>query len=109
MQDIRKIIKYSEDEWQAVCKRADFLNMRTGTFIRKIAFQETLKKFDMRKFNQVLVSFHRIGNLLEQILRVSKKEQLLHTSEIQKFVDVYNSCEKSFYKYLSVLKSERLL
>lgn len=106
---IRKIIKYNADEWQAVCKRADFLNMRTGTYIRKIAFQEIFKKFDMKKFNQVLVSFYRIDSLLEQILRVSKKERLPYTSEIQKFIDVCNGCEKIFYKYLSELKSERLL
>ena len=106
---IRKIIKYSENEWQAVCKRAAFLNMRTGTYIRRIAFQEILKKFDMKKFNQVLVSFHRIGSLLEQILRVSKNENLPYTSEIQKFLDVCNGCEKIFYNYLSELKSERLL
>lgn len=109
MKDIRKIIKYDECEWRYVCKRADFMNMRTGKYIREMAFQEILKKFDMKKFNQVLVSFHRIGNLLEQILRVSKNENLPYTSEIQKFIDVYNGCEKIFYKYLSELKSERLL
>ena len=109
MRTIRKIIKFNEDEWQAVCKRAEFLNLRTGTYIRRIAVREVLKVFDMKKFNHVLVSFHRIGNLLEQILRVSKKEQLPYTSEIQKFIDVYNGYEKIFYKYLSKLKPNRLL
>ena len=109
MKNIRKIIKYNDNEWQAVCKRADFLNIRTGTYIRRIAVQEIIKKYDMKKFNHVLVSFHRIGNLLEQILRVSKKEQLPYTSEVQKFIDLYNGYKKIFYKYLSVLKPNRLL
>ncbi|MDE6709452.1 MAG: hypothetical protein K2J76_03060, partial [Oscillospiraceae bacterium] len=89
MRTIRKIIKFNDDEWQAVCKRAEFLNLRTGTYIRRIAVREVLKVLDMKKINRVLVSFHRIGNLLEQILRVAKKEQLPYTSEIQKFINVY--------------------
>ncbi len=109
MKDIRKIIKFNNDEWQAVCKRAKFLNLRTGTYIRRIAVQEIIKKYDMKKFNHVLMSFNRIGNLLEQILRVSKIERMPYTSEIQKFIDVYNGYEKIFYKYLSELKPERLL
>lgn len=109
MKNIRKIVKYGGNEWQAVCTRAEFLNLRTGTYIRKISVQEILKKFDMQKFNRVLVSFHRIGNLLEQILRISKREKLQYTDEIQKFINVYNGYEKIFYEYLSELKPNRLL
>ena len=109
MRTIRKIIKFNDDEWQAVCKRAEFLNLRTGTYIRRIAVQEIIKKYDMKKFNHVLVSFHRIGNLLEQILRVAMREHSQYTEEIQKLLEELNSCEEPLKKYLSELKPERLL
>ena len=109
MRTIRKIIKFNDDEWQAVCKRAEFLNLRTGTYIRRIAVREVLKVFDMKKFNRVLMSFFRIGNLLEQILKVSKQEHLPYADEIQKLLEEVNSCEKTLKKYLSELKPERLL
>lgn len=72
MRTIRKIIKFNDDKWHAVCKRTEFLNLRTGTYIRRIAVREVLKMFDMKKINRVLMSFYRIDNMIEQILRVAK-------------------------------------
>ena len=109
MRTIRKIIKFNDDEWQVVCKRAEFLNLRTGTYIRRIAVREVLKVVDMKKFNRVLTSFFRIGCLLEQILRVAKRENSQYTEEIQKLLEEVNSCEEPLKKYLSELKPERLL
>ena len=109
MKNIRKIIKFNNDEWQAVCKRAKFLNLRTVTYIRRIAVREVLKVVDMKKFNLVLMSFFRIGNLLEQILRVAMREHSQYTEEIQKLLEEVNSCEEPLKKYLSELKPERLL
>ena len=109
MRTIRKIIKFNDNEWQAVCKRAEFLNLRTGTYIRRIAVREVLKVFDMKKLNRVLMSFYRIDNLIEQILRVAKRENSQYAEEIQKLLEEVNSCEEPFLKYLSELKFERLL
>ena len=109
MKNIRKIIKFSEDEWQSVYKRAELLNLRTGTYIRRIAVQKILKKFDCKKFNQVLKSFFRIDYLLEQILRAAKRENSQYAEEIQKLLEEVNSCEEPLEKYLSELKPERLL
>ena len=109
MRTIRKIIKFNDDEWQVVCKRAEFLNLRTGTYIRRIAVREVLKVFDMKKLNRVLMSFFRIGNLLEQILRVAMREHSQYTEKIQKLLEEVNSYEKTLKKYLSELKPERLL
>ena len=109
MRTIRKIIKFNDDEWQTVCKRAKFLNLRTGTYIRRIAVREVLKVFDMKKLNRVLMSFYRIDNLIEQILRVAMREHSQYTEEIQKLLEEVNSCEEPLKKYLSELKPERLL
>ena len=109
MKNIRKIIKFNDDEWQAVCKRAEFLNLRIGTYIRRIAVRKVLKVFDMKKLNRVLMSFYRIDNLIEQIFRVAKREHSQYTEEIQKLLEKINSCEEPLKKYLSEFKPERLL
>ncbi len=74
MNSKRKIIKFREKEWQAVCKRAEFLKLRTGTYIRKIAVQEILKSYDSKISNRLHISFRRIGTLIEQILKISEQE-----------------------------------
>ncbi len=105
----RKIIKFSEKEWQAVCKRAEFLKLRTGTYIRKIAVQEILKCYDSKISNQLYISFYRIGILIEQILKISEQEQLPYTKEIKKMMKLYNERKINFENYLSELRPEKLL
>ncbi len=109
MNSKRKIIKFSEKEWQAVCKRAEFLKLRTGTYIRKIAVQEILKSYDSKISNQLYISFYRIGILIKQILKISEQEQLPYTEEIKKMMKLYNERKINFENYLSELRPEKLL
>ncbi len=109
MNSKRKIIKFSEREWQAVCKRAEFLKLRTGTYIRKIAVQEILKSYDSKISNRLQISFCRIGTLIEQILKISEQEQLPYTEEIKKMMKLYNERKINFENYLSELRPEKLL
>ncbi len=105
----RKIIKFSEKEWQAVCKRAEFLKLRTGTYIRKIAVQEILKSYDSKISNCLQISFCRIGTLIKQILKISEQEQLPYTEEIKQMMKSYCDRKKIFEKYLSELRPQKLL
>ncbi len=105
----RKIIKFSEKEWQAVCKRAEFLKLRTGTYIRKIAVQEILKSYGSKISNRLQISFCRLGTLIEQILKISEQEQLPYTEEIKQMMKSYNERKINFENYLSELRPEKLL
>ncbi len=109
MNSKRKVIKFSEKEWQAVCKRAEFLKLRTGTYIRKIAVQEILKSYDSIISNQLRISFYRIGILIKQILKISEQEQLPYTEKIKKMMKLYNERKINFENYLSELRPEKLL
>ncbi len=109
MNSKRKIIKFNEKEWQAVCKRAEFLKLRTGTYIRKIAVQELLKSYDIKISNRLQISFCKIGILIKQILKISEQEQLPYTEEIKKMMKLYNERKINFENYLSELRPEKLL
>ncbi len=109
MNSKRKIIKFSEKEWQEVCKCAEFLKLRTGTYIRKIAVQEILKSYDSKISNHLQNSFCRIGTLSEQILKISEQEQLPYTEEIKNMMKSYCDRKKIFENYLSELRPQKLL
>ncbi len=96
MNSKRKVIKFSEKEWQAVCKRAEFFKLRTGTYIRKIAVQEILKCYDSKISNQLYISFYRIGILIKQILKISEQEQLPYTKEKKKNDEAIQRAQNNF-------------
>ena len=101
---IRKEIKLNPEEWEEICKRAKFLHMRTGTYIRDIAVKKEMKKFDSQHFNRLLMSFHRIGNQIEQMLRVAQRTNSEHTERLEKILNRYEHFQQIFYKYISPLK-----
>ncbi len=105
MKDIRKIIKYNDNEWQAVCKRAEFLNLRTGTYIRIIAVRGTIKSFDMKQFNHLIMSFNRIGNELNQIARVANSTRSVYAKDIEDMKKSFEYLETVFANYLLPIKS----
>ncbi len=107
--DIRKIIKFNEDEWNTVRARAAFKNMKAGKFIRVMSVQGILKIFDLRTFNNLLVSFNRIGAELYQIIRIAKNENSPFLPELLKMENEYKGYLKKFIKYLSPLRPEVLL
>ncbi len=109
MNSNRKIIKFSEKEWQEVCKCAEFLKLRTRTYIRKIAVQEILKSYDSKISNQLHISFCRIGTLIKQILKISEQEQLHYTEKVKNMMKSYCDRKKIFENYLSEPYSDKLL
>ncbi len=68
---IEKHIKYNSEEWDIVSKKAAALGQRAGTYIRRISVNGTIKYFDMKQFNHLIMSFNRIGNELNQIAKVA--------------------------------------
>ena len=101
---IRKEIKLNPEEWEKICKRAEFFHMRTGTYIQDIAIKKEMGKFDYKDFNRLLMSFHRIGNYIEQMLRVARRINSEHTERLEKVLDRYERMQQIFYKYISPLK-----
>lgn len=108
MRTIRKIIKFREDEWQTVCKRAAALGQRTGTYIRRISVKGTIKYFDMKQFNHLIMSFNRIGNELNQIAKVANSTQSVYAKDIEDMKKSFEYFEAVFGNYLLPLKCEVL-
>ncbi len=104
-----KLIKFSLEEWQAVCKRAAALNQRMGTYIRRIAVSGTIKSFDMKQFNHLIMSFNRIGNELNQIAKVANSTQSVYAKDIEDMKKSFEYFHAVLGNYLLPLKCEVLM
>lgn len=104
-----KLVKYSPEEWRIVCDRAAALGMRTGTYIRKISVQGMIKSFDMKQFNNLIVSFNRIGNLLNQIAVVANSTDSIYKKDMEDILENYKYLKTVFADYLNEIKSVEIL
>lgn len=102
---IEKHIKYNAVEWEIVSKRADALNQRTGTYIRRISVLGTIKFFDMKQFNHLIMSFNRIGNEVNQIARVANSTQSVYAKDIEDLKKLFDELQVVFANYLLPIKS----
>ncbi|MCM1525491.1 MAG: MobC family plasmid mobilization relaxosome protein [Ruminococcus sp.] len=104
-----KLIKFSPDEWEKVCKRAAALGLRTGTYIRRIAVRGEIKYFDMKQFNHLTMSFCRISNELNQIAKVANSTKSVYAKDIEDMKKSFDYLEKLFVNYLQPIKSLNIL
>ena len=96
---------FSPDEWQTVCERAAALGQRTGTYIRRIAVRGSVKCFDMKQFNHLIMSFNRIGNEVNQIARVANSTQSVYAKDIEDLKKSFEDLRTVFANYLLPIKS----
>jgi hypothetical protein len=45
--NIVRHLRFSKSEYEAICSKAEYLKIPEGRFIRKIAVQENLKRYDL--------------------------------------------------------------
>ena len=103
-----KLIKFSPEEWEKVCKRAAALNQRTGTYIRKIAVNGIIKSYSIRNFDSLKRMLNRIGNELNQIAKVANSTQSIYEKDVKDLRRSYNDMQMILDRYLAPLKSTNL-
>lgn len=104
-----KKVYFSPEEWRIVCDRAAALGQRTGTYIRNIAVRGMIKSFDVKQFNNLIVSFNRIGNELNQIAMVANSTGSIYQKDIEDMRETYKYLKTVFTDYLSEIKSVEIL
>ena len=66
---IRKEVGFSKEDWKTVCKKARAANLRTGTYIRRMAVNGQIKYYDLNEFVLMRKAFFSIGTNINQIAR----------------------------------------
>lgn len=109
MRNIRKEVRFNADEWSVVCKKAAAVNMRTGTYIRKIAVKGSIRKVNLQQLNHLLLAFHRIGSELNQVVKVVNSTQSVFKKDVEEMQESFAYLKDVFHDYLAPLKSEKIL
>ena len=104
-----KLVKFSPEEWKKVCERATALDLRTGTYIRRIAVEGMIKSFDMKQFNHLIMSFNRIGNEINQIVKVANSTKSVYAKDFEDMKSSFEELETVFVNYLLPIKSLDIL
>lgn len=104
-----KKIYFSPEEWEVVCRRAEKVGKRTGTFIREIAVQGTVSVYDLELFNHLIISFNRIGSEVNQIAKVVNSTQSVYAKDIEDLKRSFKYFEDVMDNYLLPLKNEIII
>lgn len=106
---IRKEIKFNEEEYAVVCKKASKLNLRIGTYIRVISVQGEIKCYDMDKLLHLLRSFNKIGTNLNQIATVANSTKSIYQKDIDDMKEEFDYFERVMKNYLHELEPAEIL
>lgn len=80
---IKKLVAFSPEEWEQVCKKAEETKMRVGTYIRIISVKGEIKKVDLRAVNELRLELSRIGNNINQIVHLANETQTVTRKDIE--------------------------
>ena len=101
---IRKEVKFCKEEWDKVCTHAKKRNKRTGTYIRKIAVGGIIYFFDMKQFDHLIMAFNRVGNEINQIVKVVNSTEEVYAKDINDLEKSFEYLETVFENYLLPIK-----
>lgn len=102
----RKNIKFTPEEWKAVCKRAEMLKMKKSTFIRNVSLHDVWNVYNADEVCLPLKKINYIGHSLNQIINVAERTNSEYLDEIKNLKRRFEDCRDILYKYYSQLLND---
>ena len=78
-----RIIRASDEEWEIIKKNAAEVGMKPCTYVRRIAVDGKIKKFDMRLVNDVRLELIRIGTNVNQIAAMVNTTNSVYSQDVE--------------------------
>lgn len=97
---ICKEIKLSEDEKDIISQCAEKHKKRLGTYIRETAVDGKIKIYDLRQFDNLIMSFNRIGNEINPIAKVINSTGTITKKDIEDLKNSVADLKAVFENYL---------
>lgn len=101
-----KMIYFSPEEWEAVCKRSEILGLRPGTYIRQIAVYGEIKKYNFKEIADVRIAFDRIGTNINQITAVANSTGSIYQKDVEDIQAEMKQLRKVIDNWLEPLEME---
>lgn len=106
--DIEKHIKFNDAEYEIVCRRAAKLNMRIGTYIRKISVQGSVKVYDFDKVDDVHRAMNRIGVNINQIVHLANSTHSVYQKDVEGLQNQFKELKSVVENWLLPFEPEDL-
>ena len=107
--NIVRHLRFSKSEYEAVSRKAAYLKMPEVRFIRKIAVQGNLKRYDLYELRKITRAFYYCGDSLEQIRKIAETEKSEYLPEIENLQNRFLNISKTFEKEIKKLRPNVLL
>ena len=107
--NIMRHLRFSKSEYEAVSRKAEYLKMPKGRFIRKIAVQGNLKRYDLYELRKITRAFRYCGDSLEQTRKITEAEKSEHLPEIENLQERFLNISKTFEKEIKKLRPNVLI
>ena len=95
---IKKLVGFTAEEWEIVCKKAKAVKMRNGTYIRRMAVNGQIKYYDLKEVSSLKRAFTGIGRNLNQIAAVANSCGCIYQKDIE-------DMQKEFEYFRRVMKN----
>ena len=102
-------LRFSISEHEAIGSKAAYLKIPEGRFIRKIAVQENLKRYDLYELRKITRAFYYCGDSLEQIRKIAETEKSEYLPEIKNMQDRFLNISNKFEKEIKKLRPNVLI
>ena len=107
--DRKLLIRVNSDEYEVIKKKADKLNLRVAVYIRRMAVQGEIKRYDLSELRDITRSFRMIGTELNQIAKVANSTGEGTGKAVEEIKRQFEILEGVFENYLKPLKPNVIL
>ena len=98
--DRKLLIRVNSDEYEVIKKKADKLNLRVAVYIRRMAVQGEIKRYDLSELRDITRSFRMIGTELNQIAKVANSTQSVYQKDIEDMQEEFKYFRTAMQNYL---------
>ncbi len=109
MRNITKLIRFSEDEWREVERRAAKVNKPPAVFIRDIALMGEIRLYDMQEYDDLKIPLHNISGNINQIAKVANSTGNVYEKDIEDLRTDVAELRRLFDDYFSELRYEKYI
>lgn len=96
----KRNFRVSDEEWEIIKCKATSAGMKPCTYVRRMAVEGKLKKYDMKIVNDVRLEMYRIGTNLEQISKIVSQSNPAYNSDMEELKKEYIKMKNTLNKWL---------
>ena len=99
----RKHVLFTQAQWERVCERAKYLEMKPATYLRNMSLHKEWKNTRADDFCLPMKIINHIGNDLKMIIRVAEDTNSEHLPKLRELKIRFEEYRTLFIHYYSQL------